>query len=446
MLNGSLTVGRLAGATLRIHWSAVVIAVILGLGLAQGGDLGVLAVIVGVVAFFASILAHELAHAVVARHYGVSTTSIDLWALGGVARLDREPSSPRADGWIAAAGPLCSLAIGLATLRHGRAAAPHRCTRATSSPCSGGSASSTACWRSSTCSPGAPLDGGRVVRAVRWARHGNRYRAMREAAQAGRIIGWGLAALGLSLTLNGRPGLWIAITGFFIAVNARAEITMAGVSERLAGVKVKDVTWFGVAETGTDMDADSMIWQRSRLGGAGAVAVRGDDGELDGLVLEDHLWAVPAEQRPWTMLTTLMTPFNRLAQADPDDDLASVLPKLNPLNPVVTVWRGGRLLGVVPPKALRAKLHLEPATTAGLTSATRHGSADLGGRRLSAAIWVAVVSNSRPSPPRSPTRIASQRVGSARIDHASRTAQARLATGSLSLHGKLIHRPVRFHT
>ena len=75
-------------------------------------------------------------------------------------------------------------------------------------------------------------------------------------------------------------------------------------------------------------------------------------------MLEDQLWAVPAEQRPWVMLTSLMAPFNRLAQADPDDDLASVLPKLNPLRPIVTVWRDGRLLGVVPPNTLRQKLQL----------------------------------------------------------------------------------------
>ena len=206
--------------------------------------------------------------------------------------------------------------------------------------------------------PGAPLDGGRIVRAVRWGMHGNRYRAMREAGQAGRVIGWGLGAVGLGLMVTGRPGLWLGLTGLFIAVNARAEIAFASVSERLDGVTVGDLTWFGVAETDTDMDADSMIWQRSRLGGAGAVAVRGEDGELGGLVLEDQLWAVPAEQRPWVMLTSLMAPFNRLAQAHPDDDLASVLPKLNPLRPIVTVWRDGRLLGVVPPNTLRQKLQL----------------------------------------------------------------------------------------
>jgi len=353
MLNGSLTLGRLAGATLRIHWSAVVIAVLLGFGLA--GELGAAAAAVGVVAFFVSILTHELAHVVVARHYGVGTTTVDLWALGGLARLEREPSTPRAEGWIAIAGPLASLVVG--GISYGAALA----LNAAGGP---DSVVTVLAWLGVVnvvlavfnLLPGAPLDGGRVLRAVRWSRHGNRYRAMREAAQAGRVIGWGLTALGLSLTFNGRPGLFIAITGFFIAINARAEVTMADVGERLDGLKVRDLTWFGVAETGADMDADSMIWQRSRLGGAGAVAVRNDDGQLGGLVLEDQLWAVPAEQRPWVLLTSLMAPFNRLAQADPDDELASVLPKLNPLRPVITVWREGRLLGVVPPKALQAKL------------------------------------------------------------------------------------------
>nr|MBA3288578.1 hypothetical protein [Acidimicrobiia bacterium] len=74
--------------------------------------------------------------------------------------------------------------------------------------------------------------------------------------------------------------------------------------------------------------------------------------------LEDQLWAVPSEQRPWVMLTALMAPFATLAKADPDDELATVLPRLNPLRPVVTVWRDDRFLGVVPPKALQQRLQL----------------------------------------------------------------------------------------
>ena len=58
-------------------------------------------------------------------------------------------------------------------------------------------------------------------------------------------------------------------------MNARAEIMTSYVAQQLDGLKVRDLTWFGIAQAGTDMDADSMIWQRQRLGDAGAVAVDG---------------------------------------------------------------------------------------------------------------------------------------------------------------------------
>jgi Zn-dependent protease len=358
MLTGSISLGRLAGAALRVHWSAIVIAALFAAALSE--ELGFVVAGIGVVAFFASILVHELAHALVARRFDVGTTAIELWALGGMARLDHEPRSARAEGWIAVAGPLASLALGGAAL--GAAVG----LRALGAPDTffavlAGLGVLNGALGVFNLLPGAPLDGGRILRAVRWAQHGNRYRAMREAGHAGRVLGWGLAAFGFALLLDGRAGLWIALTGMFIAVNARGEIALADLGERLDGLTVRDLTWFGVAETDAEMDADSMIWQRSRLGGAGAVAVRGDDGQLGGLVLEDQLWAVPVEQRPWVMLTSLMMPFSRLAQADPDDELASVLPKLNPLRPVVTVWRDGRLLGVIPPATLRQKLAPRPS-------------------------------------------------------------------------------------
>ena len=111
--------------------------------------------------------------------------------------------------------------------------------------------------------------------------------------------------------LTGSSGFFLLITGAFIAVNAKSEMMSAYIAERLEGVKVRDLTWFGVASAGDDMDADTMLWQRQRLGLAGAVAISGPDGQLDGLVLEDQMWAVPADQRPWVMLTQLMVPFDR---------------------------------------------------------------------------------------------------------------------------------------
>jgi Zn-dependent protease len=353
MLRFSLPVGRAVGATVRIHWTALVIAALLGFGLVV--DLGAVVGTIGVVSFFVAILLHEVAHALVARRFGIRTEAIELWGLGGMARLDRDPSTPKAEGFIAAAGPLSNaftggvavaMAIGL-----DRVDVPRPLVVSVA-----WFAAVNLVLAAFNLLPGAPLDGGRVVRAVRWAQHGSRYRAMREAAYVGSILGWGLVALGVSFALSGRSGVWMIVSGVFVAMSARVDVITATIGERIGSAKVNEFTWFGVAEVGPDMDVDSMIWQRSRLGGAGAVAVRGASGRLDGLVLEDQLWAVPSERRAWTMLTSLMAPLDRLPRADVDDDLAGVLPRVHPLRPVITVWRDGRLLGVVPPKVVRERI------------------------------------------------------------------------------------------
>ena len=345
MAPGSFRLGTYAGIPVRAHWSMAIIAVWLGAIFAA--DLGIIGGAILTIAFFASILAHEFGHALVARRYGVNTQSIDLWALGGVARLDRESPSPRADGLIAIAGPAVSLLLGIVGLGLGYAAQSSVLVLA---------GSLNVVLAVFNMLPGAPLDGGRVLRAVRWARTGNKYRAMRDAGNAGRVLGWGLVGVGFVLMLNGQFGVVFMITGLFIALNARAEIMTSYVAEQLDGVKVRDLTFFGIAQAGTDMDTDSMIDQRQRLGAAGAVAVVGDDGELDGLVLEDQLWAVPSENRSLTMLTQLMVPFTNLAQASLDEDLSTVLSRLDPRRPVVTVWNDGKLLGIVHPKRLEERL------------------------------------------------------------------------------------------
>ena len=345
MTPGSIRLGTYAGIPVRAHWSTMIVAVWFGVLLS--GDLGVVGGVIATVAFFASILAHEFGHAMVARHYGVNTQSIDLWALGGMARLDREAPSPRADGLIAVAGPAVSLLISVAAF--GAAFAMQSNVLITVGLINGLLAVFNML-------PGAPLDGGRVLRAVRWARTGNKYRAMRDAGNAGRVLGWSMVVAGIVITVNGQFGIVLMITGLFIALNARAEIMTSYVAEQLDGVKVRDLTFFGIAQAGTDMDTDSMIDQRQRLGAAGAVAIVGDDGELDGLVLEDQLWAVPSENRSLTMLTQLMVPFTSLARASLDEDLSVVLPRLNPLRPVVTVWSEDKLLGIVHPKRLEERL------------------------------------------------------------------------------------------
>lgn len=353
MDNGSFSLGRLGGIHLKIHWSAALIAILVGASLA--GVIGLGAAIVGTIGFLTSIVLHEFGHALTARRFGVPTESIQLWALGGVAKLGREAPTPKAEGWIAAAGPLTSIVLAAVSIGAWVALG-------------GTDAESTyvsvLAWLgviNATLAlfnllPGAPLDGGRILKAVRWQIHGSKYRAMREAGRAGTFLGWALAGLGVALILREQSGIWLVITGAFIAMNAKVEIAVSHVGERLEGVKVRDLTWFCIAQAGADMDADSMLWDRRRLGQAGGVAITDDAGRPQGIVLEDEMWAVPADQRPWVMLTQLMVPFDRIAQASPDEDLSAVLPRLNPARPVVTVWQEGKLVGMVPAGRIRDRI------------------------------------------------------------------------------------------
>jgi Zn-dependent protease len=355
MNTGTIRLGDWFGIRVQVHWSVLVIALVLGSGL--GRIVGVVPAAVGVVAFLASILAHEFSHALTARRFGVGTRSVQLWALGGVARLDREAPTARAEGWIAAAGPIASVAVAVVAVGTWWLA--------------GGSDTSNAYigvlgWIGVVNAalavfnllPGAPLDGGRIVKAVRWGRHGDRYRAAREAGQSGVVIGWMLAALGFGLILRSENGIWLLVTGLFVAINARFEMSAAALASRLSGIRIRDLTWFGLAQAGDELDADSMLWQRRRLGGAGGVAVTDRSGEVRGVVLEEELWALPADERPWVLLTQLMVPFDRTVQAAPDDELTSVLARIDPRRPIVTVWDEGRLVGMVPPKVLKARLGL----------------------------------------------------------------------------------------
>jgi len=353
MNSGSMRLGAYFGIRVNIHWSVVVIAALLVTSL--GREIGWLPAVVSAVAFLFSILVHEFSHALTARRYGVDTESIQLWALGGIARLKSEAPTARAEGWIAAAGPLASL--GLALLFTGVWWL------------GGGTSVDSALWAVLlwlgfinallavfNMLPGAPLDGGRIVKAVRWSRHGNRYRAAREAGKAGVYVAWLLIGAGFLLLLNGQGGIWLMITGLFILVNAQVEISASHVGERLDGLTVGDLTWYGVAHAGPDMDADSMLWQRRRLGAAGGVAVTDISGAPQGIVLEDELWDIPADQRPWVMLTQLMLPFDGVARAEPDEPLSAVLPRLDPRKPAVTVWRDGELVGLISPDKMRSRL------------------------------------------------------------------------------------------
>src|SRR5262245_26231735 len=369
-MRGFLRLGKVTGIPVSVHWTLAVIAWFLGVGLATGAlpasvphesTTAYWAVAsVGVVAFFASILVRELSHALVARHYGVHTDGIELWLLGGMARLNRESPTPKADGLIAVAGPLASILVGAGCI--GAAIGLDALGVWPLVPAMIG-------WLGIVnliiavfnLLPGAPLDGGRILRAVRWAQHKDRVRATREAAQAGQFLGWAVVSLGVWMLFHGWGGIFLPLTGGFLIITAKAEQMAVTAEARLAGIMVDEVTWYGAAEAAGDTDAETMLGQRGRLGAPRVVAVQDGRGGLSGLVAEDQLWMVPEQQRPFTVLRQLMVPFNRIARAEADEALAPVLARAAPSTAYITVWRDGRLVGVVTREALQRRLQSLPA-------------------------------------------------------------------------------------
>jgi Zn-dependent protease len=213
----------------------------------------VLAVITAL-AFFGSILLHELGHAWAAARQGIRISEITLWLFGGVARMDRDTDSPGAEFKIAAAGPAVSLAIALGCGALGLAiagstgywdAATAESNASVSAPAAG------LAWLATINAfifvfnliPAFPLDGGRIARAIAWRRSGDRNRATRFAATLGRAFSYVFIAVGLLLVLNGRAfdGIWLALVGFLLGQSARGYAVQSEVSSRIEGIRVADV-------------------------------------------------------------------------------------------------------------------------------------------------------------------------------------------------------------
>ncbi len=232
MGQGSIRVGRLGGVPIGVQplWLLIVALVTVSLGSAYYPDqvpgitpvaaygLGLLSALL----LFAGILLHELGHAVVARRHGVEIEEIDLWLLGGVARMKGYPKAAGDELRFALAGPAVTLVIaaafGLVALAL-PASAPAALTAVVSYLLFVNAAILVF-----NLLPAFPLDGGRVARALIWQFSGDLSRATATAASIGRGLGYGMIGLGVFAALaGGFGGLWLALIGFFVIVAARAE-------------------------------------------------------------------------------------------------------------------------------------------------------------------------------------------------------------------------------
>jgi Zn-dependent protease/CBS domain-containing protein len=247
-MNGNLTLGRLGGVQVRIHWSWLVIFALIVWSLAatvfpsQNPDLsdGV-HLAMGVVAallFFASVLLHELGHAWQARREGMEIDDITLWLFGGVAQFKGAFPNPGAEFRIAIAGPLVTLVLGAGFLLAALARLPS-------------AVDGVAAWLGYislsllvfNLIPALPLDGGRVLRAALWRARGDIGWATRIAADIGRGFGYLFIALGVAMFIveGSFSGAWLAFIGWFLLQAATAEARYVATDQALAGLQVRDL-------------------------------------------------------------------------------------------------------------------------------------------------------------------------------------------------------------
>jgi Zn-dependent protease len=208
------------------------------------------------VLFFASLLAHELAHSLMAQRHGIAVPRITLFIFGGVSELEMEPRTPNTEFSIAIVGPLMSFALGLTFSALGLQLAhagflDDLQADPEAAMASLGPVATLLMWLGPVnlmlaifnLVPGFPLDGGRVLRAALWWLGGDLRRATESASQVGRAFAWAIMAWGAWAALGGAlvQGLWLLLIGWFLNNAARASYLQLLLAQAMESLEVADL-------------------------------------------------------------------------------------------------------------------------------------------------------------------------------------------------------------
>ncbi len=376
-MRGGLSLGKPFGVQLNLDWSVLVILVLVVSSLSLGfvrywhpdwsGPLVLAVSLAGGALLLFSIAAHELSHALVARRLGMPVRSITLFVFGGITDVEREPETPKAELLMAVVGPLTSIGLGLVfswiagvSLRS-TPVDPGQPLRTLSHL---GPLTTILAWIGPVnlvlglfnLVPAFPLDGGRMLRALLWAGTKDLRRATALAAAGGRLFGWLLIGLGVSMALGvavpffGRGlvgGLWLVLIGWFILSAAQGSYLGVVARELLAGVPVSRLAR-EPRVVDPDLSVSEFIEQHLLTHSDSAFAVVEDD-RLVGIATLADVRRVPAPRRPFTRVADIMTPRRRLATLPSTADGFAALQLLGQrgVAQVPLLAGGDRLAGMV---------------------------------------------------------------------------------------------------
>jgi Zn-dependent protease len=358
-MNDTFRLGRIVGVRVGVNWTVLVVFTLLAYGLAAErlpqsykGLHPVIYVLGGLItaaAFLASLLAHELAHAIVARRNGLTVEGITLWLLGGVARFEGEPDSPGAELRIAGSGPLVSLLLGM-LLAGASAVLLIADLNGMVAGCLAWLAAINVVLALFNVIPAAPLDGGRLVHALLWRLSGDRTKATLRAAAAGRGFGWIAMVAGFYVSLWTFSGLWLILIGWFLITAAGMEAGQARALARLDGITIGRIMTpdpFTVPGSMTAAEFTREMLPRHRHTAYPLV----DDGLVRGIVRAERI----GEQEAGASIGAVVEDAERTSA---EAALTDLLPRL--ARERLLVFEGERLIGIVTPRDLARTLEHLP--------------------------------------------------------------------------------------
>ena len=360
-MRSNIKLGKVSGIEIGLHYSWFIIAALMVFSLVERfreahaswtrGEIWGVALVTAAL-FFISLLLHELAHSWVAQKRGLRVKAIALFALGGVSQIEDDSTDAKTEFWVAIAGSIASLMIGLVCLNIALELGWHRSAEPQSA------LTGILVWLGYinitlavfNMIPAFPLDGGRVLRSILWAVTKDAGRATRIAARVGQIVAFLFILDGIWRYFSGAGfgGLWIAFVGWFLMDAARTNSTPseAGLT-KVRDARVSDVMLSGVIAVNRGMSLHEFV-DIYLLKAAQRYFVVKDNGRLAGLISRRDVSVIPRDRWDTTTVGDAMRPLRELQIVAPETRVLDAL-KLAASNGVdpLPVVEDGKLQGIV---------------------------------------------------------------------------------------------------
>ena len=366
-MKSSFNIGRILGIPLRIHYTWFFIFILITASLVaylptsepyilwQRIVLGVIASLL----LFASIIAHELAHSLVAVKNHIPVKGITLFVFGGVSQITKEASRPTIEMLIAIVGPLTSVAIASIFLGISFLLSEPLATVAQWLAFING------LMAAFNLIPGFPLDGGRVLRSIIWLSTNNYLRATRIATSTGRVIGYVFIAGGIIfmfVTSEWIGGLWLAFIGWFLETAATASYRQASFHDAVRGSTVRDImledSYLLLAVAPRELSLERLVQEYILRTGRRFFMVTAG-GNLEGIVTLKDVKKVSRERWSTTSVGDIMIPRDKLRTTHPEQDALTLLEQIDKENiNEVPVIEGNKIIGMITRDNLNHRLRI----------------------------------------------------------------------------------------